>query len=201
MTDFEKLRPQLKPDLPVSSFLEIMKNSEESTRIAHKLYSFADLAFAADTQNQSVQALLGRIQQFLAEVENRSLFFDLWWKNLEDAHAQRLMKASGDYRYYLEELRQFRPHTLSEPEEKIINLKNVTGSHALLTLYDAITNRYVFKLELNGETKELTRGELTVSVRGADRPSVPKPTRNFCASTARTASSSARYTRPGTRLA
>ncbi len=168
VTNFEKLRPQLNADLPVSSFLEILKDSEESTRIAHKLYSFAELAFAADTQNQSVQALLGRIQQFMADLENRTLFFSLWWKDLDDANAQRLMEASGDYRYYLEVIRQFKPHTLSEPEEKVVNLKNVTGSNALVTLYNAITNRYIFKLEVEGETKEMTRGELMTYVRGAN---------------------------------
>ena len=168
VASFEKLRPQLKADLPVSSFIEIVKDSEESTRIAYKLYSFAELAFAADTQNQSVQALLGRIQQFMAELENRTLFFSLWWKDLDDANAKRLMEASGDYQYYLEEIRHFKPHTLSEPEEKVVNLKNVTGSNALVTLYDAITNRYTFNLEVDGKTKELTRGELMVHVRGAD---------------------------------
>ena len=168
VASFEKLRPQLKADIPVSSFLEIVKDSEESSRLARKLYSFAELAFAADTQNQSVQALLGRIQQFIAELENRTLFFSLWWKDLDDPNAQRLMEASGDYRYYLEVIRQFTPHTLSEPEEKVVNLKNVTGSNALVTLYDGITNRYVFKLDVGGETKELTRGELIVFVRSAD---------------------------------
>jgi len=168
VAEFEKFRPQLKADMPASSFLEIVRDSEESTRLAYKLYSYAELAFAADTQDQTVQALLGRIQQFMAELENRTLFFSLWWKDLDDANAARLMDASGDYRYYLEQIRHFKPHTLSEPEEKIVNLKNVTGNNALITLYDAITNRYVFKLEVDGKTKELTRGELTVYVRGAD---------------------------------
>jgi oligoendopeptidase F len=168
VTSFEKLRPQLKADLPVSNFLEIIKESDESARIANKLYSFAELAFAADTQNQSIQALLSRIQQFMAELENRTLFFSLWWKDLDETNAQRLMEASGDYRYYFEELRQFKPHTLSELEEQVVNLKNVTGSNALVTLYDAITNRYVFKLEVDGQIKDLTRGELSVYVRSAD---------------------------------
>jgi len=35
-------------------------------------------------------------------------------------------------------------------------------------LYDSITNRYVFKVEVNGELKELTRGELMALVRTAD---------------------------------
>ena len=165
---FEKLRPQLKPEMPVSSFLEVVQDIEEGTRLANKMYTYAGLAFAADTQDQHIQALLARIQQFMAEMENRTLFFSLWWKNLDEANVRRLMDASGDYRYYLEVLRKFKPHTLSEPEEKVVNLKNVTGSNALVTLYDSITNRYIFKVEVDGKTEELTRGELMSLVGQSD---------------------------------
>jgi oligoendopeptidase F len=160
VTSFEGVRGKLRPDLSAEQFLEIVRASEEMTRVANKLYSFAGLSFTADTQDQAAQALQARVQQFLAEVENRTLFFSLWWKELDDANAKRLIDASGDYRYYLEAMRLFKPHTLSEPEEKIINLKNVTGPNALTTLYDAITNRYVFKMEVDGETKEVTADEL-----------------------------------------
>ncbi len=168
VASFEKLRPQLKADIATSSFLEIVKDSEESAKLASRLYSCAGLAFAADTQDQGAQTLLGRIQQFMAEMENRVLFFSLWWKSLDDGQAERLMAPSGDYRYYLEEMRHFKPHTLAEGEEKVVNLKNVTGSGALTTLYDAITGRYVFTLEVDGQKKEMTRGELMTYVRGAD---------------------------------
>ncbi len=168
VVEFEKLRPQLKPEIATSNFLEIVQSSEKTARLAHKVYAFAGLSFAADTQNQAIQTLMGRVQQFMAELENRSLFFSLWWKDLDEANAKRLMDASGDYRYHLEVMRLFKPHTLTEPEEKIVNLKNVTGSQALITLYDALTNRYAFKLEVDGETKELTRGELSPFIRGAN---------------------------------
>ncbi len=168
VASFEKLRPQLKAGMPVSSFLEVVQDLEEGTRLANKLYSFAGLAFAADTQDQKIQTLLGRIQQFMAEMQNRTLFFELWWKDLDEANVLRLMDASGDYRYYLEVMRKFKPHTLTEAEEKIVNLKNVTGNNALITLYDAITNRYIFKVEVDGEVKEMTRGELMALVRQAD---------------------------------
>jgi oligoendopeptidase F len=65
-------------------------------------------------------------------------------------------------------MRNFKLYTLGEAEEKIINIKDVTGSGALVTLYDAITNRYVFKLEVDGEIQELTRGQLQPFVQGAD---------------------------------
>jgi len=165
---FEKVRPELKPDMEAGRLMEILALSEEGTRIAQRLYAFAGLSFAADTQSQAAQALMGRVQQFMAEMENRTLFFSLWWKELDEASATRFMEAAGDYRYYLEEMRHFKPHTLTEPEEKIINLKNVTGFEALVNLYDAITNRYVFKLEVEGEVKELTRGELQTCVYSPD---------------------------------
>src|SRR5688572_30565285 len=168
VTSFEGVRGKLKPDMEIENFLEVVRASEAMTRIVNKLYSFAGLSFAADTQDQNAQSLVGRVQQFVAEIQNRTLFFDLWWKDLDEENAKRLMDASGDYRYYLEEIRHFKPHTLSEAEEKVINLKEVTGSNALINLYDAITNRYVFKLQVNGEVKELTRAQLQPYIQGPD---------------------------------
>lgn len=168
VTAFESLRPTLNPEMDVDDFIAMLKASEKSARLAHKLYSFAGLAFAANTQDQTAMSAMSRVEQFLADVENRTLFFSLWWKDLADETAQRFMDAAGDFRYYLEEIRNFKPHTLSEAEEKVINIKNVTGVNALITLYDSITNRYGFKLEINGKTKEMTRGELMTYVRGAD---------------------------------
>ena len=160
VTSFEGVRNKLTPDMPADQFVDILKASEATTRIGNKLYSFAGLSFTADTQDQKAQALQARVLQFLAEIENRILFFSLWWKELDEANAKRLMEASGDYRYYLEAMRLYKPHTLSEAEEKIVNLKNVTGVSALGNLYDSITNRYVFKMKVNGKEKEMTASEL-----------------------------------------
>jgi oligoendopeptidase F len=165
VTKFEACRQELKADMDVERFMEILETSEQTARLSNRVYGYASLAFAEDTQSQPAQTLLGRVQQFFAELQNRTLFFNLWWKDLDQTSAQRFLDVSGDYRYYLEEMRHFKPHTLTEPEEKIVNLKNVTGVDALITLYDAITNRYVFKLEVDGETREVTRGELMVYAR------------------------------------
>ncbi|MBI5822473.1 MAG: M3 family oligoendopeptidase [Chloroflexi bacterium] len=160
VTSFEGLRNKLTPDMPADQFVDVLGASEETARVANKLYSFAGLSFTADTQDQKAQSLQNRALQFLAEVENRTLFFSLWWKDLDGENAKRLMEASGDYRYYLEAMRLYKPHTLSEAEEKIVNIKNVTGSNALINLYDSITNRYAFKMKVNGKEKEMTAAEL-----------------------------------------
>ena len=168
LTDFESVRPQLSAAIPVESFLDIIRRLEVIYSLANRIGSYAGLAFSASTQDPAIMTFLGNVEQNLAVMGNRLLFFSLWWKDLPDDEAARLMSASGDYRYWLEEMRHFKPHTLTEPEEKIINLKNVTGSSAINNLYQTITNRYVFKLTVAGETKELTRGELMVFARSSD---------------------------------
>ena len=165
---FVSQREELKPEISSEKFLQLVRDLEEMNKLGYRLYGFASLSFAANTQDQTAQINIARFQQFEAEMENRSLFFSLWWKALDDQNAARLLDASGDYRYWLEQMRNFKPYTLTEPEEKIINIKNVTGRSAHDMLYDSITNRYVFKVEVNGEMKELTRGELMALVRTAD---------------------------------
>jgi oligoendopeptidase F len=168
VASFEGVRNKLNAEMDSETFLDVVRASESFARILNKVYTYAALGFTENTQNQTAQSLLGRVQQFAAEIQNRTLFFNLWWKEVDDRNAERLMEASGDYRYYLEVLRNFKPHTLTEAEEKIINIKDVTGASALSTLYDAITNRYTFKLEVNGEVQELTEAELQIHRHSTD---------------------------------
>ncbi len=168
VSEFEKERENLTLEISIEKFLQIIHKAEKLTKLEHRLFGFAELWFTEDTQNQTAQTLVARIDQLLAEYSNRTLFFNLWWKSLDDAAAERLMSEAGDYRYWLEEMRHFKPHTLTEPEEKIINIKDVTGLNAINMLYDSITNRYTFKIEVDGEEKEVTRGELMVYARHHD---------------------------------
>jgi oligoendopeptidase F len=165
---FAKMRPQLTDSITPAAFMDVIHALEGIYTLAMKLGAYPELLFTEDTQSQVAMSLMGHVQQVTADVENRTLFFSLWWKELSDENAARLMKDSGDYRYWLEEMRHFKPHTLSEAEEKVINIKNVTGVNALNTLYDTLTNRYTFKVEVDGEMKEMTRGELMMYVREAD---------------------------------
>lgn len=164
----EQKRPLLSPEIPEAVFQEFIQDLERLTRLAGRVGGFASLSFSGNTQDQAVQAFIARVDQFLAGIQNRTLFFEIWWKELDEANVTRLLAGSGDFRYWLETMRQFKPHTLSEAEEKIVNIKNVTGSSALAILYDTITNRYVFKLTVDGEQLELTRGELMIYARSHD---------------------------------
>jgi oligoendopeptidase F len=166
--DLESKRPNLNEGISSQDFMELVYLMEEISRMLNRIGYFAGLWYTEDTQNQEAQNFQSQVDQFSATIQNRMLFFSLWWKALDDENADRLMKGAGNYAYWLEEMRHFKPHTLSELEEKIINIKDVTGFNAINTLYDTITNRYVFKMSVDGEEKELTRGELMVFVQGSD---------------------------------
>jgi oligoendopeptidase F len=165
---FEVWRKQLKATLAAKDFAALLKDYEAVQREGQRLGAVAGLKLAADTQDQTAHALMGQVQQQLAEAGNRTLFFSLWWKELDDKNAKRLLKASGDLRYWLETQRRFKPHTLSEAEEKIINLKDVNGVSALQTLYDTIVNKFQFTLEVNGEKLTLTEDALAAYVQHPD---------------------------------
>ncbi|MGB2894885.1 MAG: M3 family oligoendopeptidase, partial [Anaerolineales bacterium] len=165
---FEKHRELLAVDIAEEKFVDILQDYEEITRQMSRVGAFASLSFSEDTQDQKVQAFMAQMQQLGAQIENRIMFFNLWWKNLDDKAAARLLEVSGDYRYWLEALRLQKPFTLSEPEEKVINLKDVNGTRALVTLNSIITNRYCFKIEVDGEEKEVSREELQVYYRDPD---------------------------------
>lgn len=168
VASFEELRDRLSAELDPETFAEALDKYDQMSRLISRLSAYAHFKFTEDTQDQAAQTFQARTHQLGAELDNRTMFFKLWWKALEDDGAEALMGAAGDYRYWLEALRLEKPYTLSEPEEKVINIKDVNGSAALRTLYDSITNRYTFPLEVNGEVKDLTRGELMVYVKSPE---------------------------------
>ena len=164
----EATRDSLSAEMDTAVFKDVLAKFETVTREAYRLSAYADLWFTADTQSQDALSFKSQIDQLMLDVQNRTLFLSLWWKSLDDAAADRLITAAGDLTYYLQKLRNFKPYTLSEPEEQIINLKDVNGISAVVTLYDMITNKFQFTLTIDGEEKKLTREELSVYVRSDD---------------------------------
>ncbi|UYN92509.1 MAG: M3 family oligoendopeptidase [Anaerolineales bacterium] len=158
---FEKQREKLTDTISDADFKAIVTQMEQNTRLAARIDQFAGLWFSEDTQNQEAQAFQARVDQLMAELSNKTLFFSIWWKALSDDVAAKLQASAGpEFDYWLRQIRNFKPYTLTEAEEKIINLKDVTGAKAMQALYSAITDRYVFKVDVDGDIKELTRGEL-----------------------------------------
>lgn len=167
VTAFESWRDRLNPAMSSEAFLEVLRLDEEIATDSSKLGAYAYLWFSEDTKNLTARSFKTKVEERLAALQNRLLFFELWWQGVDETNAVRLLASSGDYRYYLQTIRRFTPHTLSEPEEKIINLKNITGRSALNTLYEVVTNGFTFTLTIKGRRRTLNREELMAYVRSS----------------------------------
>jgi oligoendopeptidase F len=99
--------------------------------------SFASLRFAVDTADERIGALLQHVQEAATAIQTRLLFFELEWAELDDEQAERLLEGEGSeaYAHYLRTERRYRPYLLSEPEERILAEKGVSGAGAWTRLF------------------------------------------------------------------
>ena len=162
---FESWRTRLTPSMSEREFLELLRLSEEITKQSSTLGAYAYLWFSENTADAKARSFKNKVEETLTGLQNRLLFFELWWQSLDESNALRLMKQAGDFRYHLETIRRFKPHTLTESEEQVLNIKNVTGRTAIRTLYEVVTNGFSFALRLQGRRKTLTREALMAYLR------------------------------------
>ncbi|HMK32215.1 MAG TPA: oligoendopeptidase F, partial [Nitrosopumilaceae archaeon] len=143
--NFEKMKKNLKPSISTQRFAHLLRCLEEISEKFSMVSGYASLEYSADTQSDEATTLLSRMTKLGSQIENRTLFFDQWWKKqLDQKNADRLIKSSGELAEFLRFKRLLARYSLSESEEKIINTLDVTGSTALVKLYDKITNAFQF---------------------------------------------------------
>ena len=168
---FEDRRQDLSAEIGQQELLEVVQQYEALVERVDVLAAYGYLWFASDTQNQAALDFKNRVEQVMTDIQNRVIFFTLWWKQLDDAAAAALLPVDAkdaDYRHFLENLRRLRPFTLEERSEQIVNLKDADGMDAVLTLYSMLTNRLEFQLEIDGESKVMTRDQLIANVYSSD---------------------------------
>jgi oligoendopeptidase F len=102
---------------------------------------YVHLSFSVDTANPATGALLQHVQERGTAIETTLLFFELEWAALDDARAEELLAAEGlDFaRHHLTTARRYRPHLLSEPEEKVLTEKALSGRSAWVRLFEEQT--------------------------------------------------------------
>jgi oligoendopeptidase F len=161
LLEFEATRDLLSEQISADDFKTVIQKLENVGLIKSRLEAYAELSFAEDTQNPEALNLRDRVEQALADAGNRGLFLEMWFKDLSEDLIRNLIEHSGENRYFLETMARFRPFTLTEAEERLINLKDVNGIDALVNLYEMLTNQFTFHLEIDGQPQELTRDQLS----------------------------------------
>src|SRR5215216_1334806 len=104
--------------------------------------SYAVLSFSLDTTDPERGALMQRARELSAAIETALVFFELEWNQVTDERAEELLAAPEleFCRHHLRTLRRYRPHQLSEPEERILTETSVTGPSAFQRLFTEQTS-------------------------------------------------------------
>ncbi|MGI8920823.1 MAG: M3 family oligoendopeptidase [Solirubrobacteraceae bacterium] len=104
--------------------------------------SYAALHFSIDTADPARGALLARVQERSTAIETRLIFFELEWAKLDDARAEELLAGgqASSFNHHLRMARRYRPHLLSEPEEKLMSEKELTGAGAWGRLFSELVS-------------------------------------------------------------
>ena len=157
--------------LTADALLDAIKELEIIYEALGRVGSYAGLLYAAATANPDYQNLDQRVEQRATEIRNLLLFFEIEWLKAEDSIAHRLIDDATlrTYSHYLHSLRRFRRHTLSEPEEKIINEKDNTGRNAFGRLFSEVTSSLTFALEKDGKKEDLNLSQILSLLHEPDR--------------------------------
>ncbi|MHB8234967.1 MAG: M3 family oligoendopeptidase [Solirubrobacteraceae bacterium] len=129
-------------ELDSDGLREAMLKLAEIHDLVGRAGTYAALRFSTDTADPANGALLQVAQERGTAIETTLLFFDLEWAALDDARVEALLAGDGlDFcRHHLRNVRRYRDHLLSEPEEKILAEKSLTGAGAWTRLFEELTS-------------------------------------------------------------
>src|SRR5438309_9112676 len=141
--------------LDAAGLAELMAALGELREVLGKAESYAGLRFSEDTTDAAAGALMQRVEERSARVETELIFFDLEWAALPDERVEELLADPrlAFCRHHLATLRRYREHLLSEPEERILTEKAVTGWTAWTRLFGELTSS--LDVELDGQPATL----------------------------------------------
>jgi oligoendopeptidase F len=144
-----------------------MRELERIEQLTGRAASYAALGFAADTADPERGALLQLAQERATEIQTTLLFFELEWAALDDETAERLLadKELDFCRHHLRSARRYRPHLLTEPEEKVLSEKSISSQAAWTRLFGQLVSALRVKLE----QREVTLDEALSRLLSVDR--------------------------------
>lgn len=130
---------------------------------------FAMLLHAAKTDDPRHGALLAKTRERRTAINKHLIFFDLELVAIEDTRAASLLADPllARYRHWLTQKRVWKPHYLSEPEEKILEEKSITGRAAFVRLFDETAAS--LRLTVEGVEGEQSVQQVLAGLYAADR--------------------------------
>jgi len=154
-------------ELDAAALAEAIEERERIESVFTRAIYYAHLWFATDMADAPRGALVARLTETGAALDTQLLFFGLELADLEDEAAEKLLAdgALARWSHWLRSVRKFRPYLLTEPEEKIVTEKSVSGVSAWGRLYEELLG--ALRVELDGTDVSLE--EAMAKLYSADR--------------------------------
>ena len=155
-----------------SSFLlESIKEAEALYELMDKPAIYASLVHAAKTDEPSHGALLAKTRETRTKINQHLLFYDLELIAIPDDIANEMAKAPQmlNYSHFLEQKRAWKPHYLSEPEEKVLDVKTLTGRSAFVRLFDETVASMTYPFVQDGVEQKLSFQQINAKLYDSDR--------------------------------
>jgi oligoendopeptidase F len=145
----ERIRGRV-AELSADELAAALADRERIASLVDRAQAYAQLLYSADTSKDAHGALLQLTLERSTPIETELLFFDLEWLDADDEHAEAVLaeEAVERFRGFLRAARRYRPHVLSEPEERLEAEKSVTGRDAWSRLYEQLLAE--LRVELDG---------------------------------------------------
>jgi oligoendopeptidase F len=152
---FKENRQLLNDNISSQKFSKMLSQLETISEKLNMVLGFAHLQYSSDTSSNQYSAFVTEMELLSTEISNNLIFFDIWFKQtLKEKDANRIIQTIDPiYKYFLIHKRVLGKYTLSENEEKIVNILEVTGPNALVKIYDRMTNNFEFILEIKTNNK------------------------------------------------
>ena len=147
-------------ELEPAELAEAMQELGAIHDLAGRAGSYAVLSYSLDTADAERGALMQKARELAAAIETQLLFFDLEWNLVPDERAEELLAdpGLGFCAHHLRTLRRYRPHQLTEPEERVLTETNVTGGSAFQRLFTEQTSALEVPLPDRDEPASLEEG-------------------------------------------
>jgi oligoendopeptidase F len=154
-------------DLDAEELAEALVELEDIQDDLGRAYAYAYLAWSTNTNDEKHGAQLQKVKEAYNRARQKLLFIEVEWANVDDERARMLLESDAlePYRHYLELEQENKEHILTEPEEKILSEKQVTGSGAWTRYFDETMG--AARYELDGES--MTQQEILSKLYEPDR--------------------------------
>lgn len=160
---YQKVKGKLiDPSLTPKQLLEWFQEYEQVSEQLTNLDRYSRLEYSINSLNDDVKSFRSKIEDHKAKIQEKLLFFNLELNMISDSKFNELIDAPELINYYhaLKFNRSKKKHQLSEEEEQIILMKDITGANAFIKLYNELKSSFIFDFEVEGEMKKLTEAEL-----------------------------------------